>query len=206
MTTISITPEVRGFLRGIIGMDDATKTGILQFYANSNSLSFEDLITAAAEVEESSKGKVEKERKKDAKSAQKIKDEQVRGEILACLTLESVRAFLPYVEERKKEIFVTLTGFGTNLRPSRQGNTSGKGRPALDAPTGYLNPDSGEEILGGVTTFVKEQVEEDNFSEEVMEALYTKSGNLRGRDKVIAVLLEADLIEKLEKEDSSDED
>lgn len=197
---IQITTQTRNFLRGLIGMDDATKVGVLTFYANNNSISLEDLQTAAAEVEASDAEKVKAEAEKAARKAQNEEDKRVRALILACSTLEEVLPHVAYAESRKKRVWVNADGsFATNLKGRKA--VGGRGRPAKDAPTGFRSVESEEEILGGIATFVKEQVEADNFDDELLGALYTESGNLRTRDKLIAALLEAGVIEEVESDD-----
>lgn len=186
---MEVNTKTRAFLAGLCGMAVEEKLDIVAFYASRNSLNADALMKVAAELEVSEAESLQKAAEKRQKKAQGVEDERVRGLILASKSLEEVLPHVAYAISRKKEVTVNVDGsFDTSLRASRQGNTSGKGRPKKDAPTGFQNKD-GEEILGGIATFVKEGVENDTFSPELLASLFTEGGNMRSKEKVTAALL-----------------
>jgi len=206
MSGIAITAQTRAFLVGLIGMPAETKEGVISFYATNQNLSADDLMAAAAEVEVSEADKVKARAEANAKKLQKVEDERIRALILACTSLEAVLEHVPYADSRKKRVWLNADGsFDTDLRASKQGNTSGQGRPKKDDPTGFQSVETGEAILGGIATFVKDKVEADAFGADLLSALFTEGGNMRSREKVTAALVEGGIIEAVETDDDTSE-
>ena len=197
---IEITNATRDFLRGCAVIpDEDTKLSCIRFYAKAGGIDPDDLIAAASKVEADVKKKAADDAAKAQRKTAGVEDERVRALILGSKNLAEVLTHVPYADTRKKKVWVNADGsFDTNLKASKRGNGNGKGRPKKDAPTGLVDVETGDEILGGVATFVKAQVEADNFGADLLAALYTDKGNMRPKDKVEAALIAHDVCERVD--------
>ncbi len=163
-----------------------------------------DASLESAEVKAAKAAKaLERKAENDAKAVVIVKVE-------AANTLEEARALLSEVTAFGERYSVTLTakGFSTNLKVAARGGNTGSGRPGRNDPSGFAVASTGEAILGGFNTWVKEQIKADAFSSEVEASLYgPTSGKLKAKAKTSKILVKAGeviAVEAIEPETSDD--
>lgn len=161
-----------------------------------------------AERLKGAKEKAEKAAKAEKTKAENAAKAALSAKVEAADSLDSARVLLSEVSAFGERYVITLTseGFSTNLKPRKRGGATGSGRPGKDTPSGYAVASTGEAIMGGFNTWVKEQLKADAFSAEVTASLHGPiSGKLKAKAKTAPILVENGYVIVAEATDSEAE-
>lgn len=170
---------------------DPRRSMVLEFFAEQEGVTVEELEAALAERAEKAAAREEARQRAEERRARAAQVEALVARVRAATTLAEAEALLPEVKKHgpSKGIYVSVDGgFDCNLKAKRSSGNP-RGRPKADEPTGYVDSD-GTPILGGFSTWVKAQ----DFNDATLAALKTEGGNWRPNAKMAEILLDKGII------------